>query len=150
MKLLILLLSVLLAGCTAVPQEKAKPQQQVSWELGKALFNDQKLGTTGASCSSCHPNGGTIGGKVMDMPIPDLHGSAATFPKYKQWAGREITLTEMNNFCITMIMKGEALDQDSVEMKSLEAYEFTLEGKPTSTPGYGSEAGAPGYFYPMK
>lgn len=126
----VLVLTVLLAGCTAAPQ------QEVSAELGKALFNDPKLGTTGASCNTCHPDGGTIGGEVMDMPIPDLHGSASSFPKYKEWAGRVITLAEMNNFCITMIMKGKALDPKSVEMKSLEAYEFTLKGAPAGAPGY--------------
>ncbi len=55
---------------------------------GKALFNDQKLGTTGATCNS------------------DLHGSAATFPKFKPWAGKEVTLAEMSNGCITMTRAG--------------------------------------------
>lgn len=138
MKLLVVALGILLAGCVSAPQ------QQVSAEVGKAIFNNPKLGTTEASCNSCHPNGGSIGGKVGDMPIPDLHGAAGTFPKFKQWAGKEVTLTEMNNACITMIMKGKALNPNSVEMKSLEAYEFTLKGTPTSAPAYGQPTGAPG------
>lgn len=135
MKLLLtLVLGVLLAGCVSAPQEA--PEQKVSAEVGKALFNDPKLGTTGGTCNTCHPNGGTIGGKAGDMPIPDLHGSAATFPKFKQWAGKEITLAEMNNFCITQILKGKPLDVESTEMKSLNAYLQTLEGTPTGAPGY--------------
>ncbi len=130
-------LLILLAGCAQAPPEA--PEPQVSAELGKALFNDPKLGTTGGTCNSCHPNGGTIGGKVAGMPIPDLHGSAETFPKFKEWASREITLAEMNNFCITQVLRGEPLDPNSVEMKSLEAYLRTLEGssKTPGAPGYG-------------
>lgn len=138
MKLFLFLAFVFLAGCTAAPQ------QQVSVELGRALFNDPKLGTTGGTCNSCHPDGGTIGGKVGDMPIPDLHGSAATFPKFKAWAGKEVTLAEMNNACITMMLKGKPLDIESVEMKSLEAYLHSLEGAPKGAPAYG-EATGPGY-----
>lgn len=128
---------VLLAGCAQAPPKT--PELQVSAELGKALFNDPKLGTTGGTCNSCHPNGGTVGGKVGDMPIPDLHGSAETFPKFKQWAGREVTLAEMNNFCIVQVLKGKPLDTNSVEMKSLEAYIHTLQGPAATTgaPGYG-------------
>jgi cytochrome c len=137
MKLLLTLaLSVLLAGCVSAPQEAPAPEPQVSVEQGKVIFNDPKLGTTGATCNTCHPNGGTIGGKVMDMPIPDLHGSAVTFPKFKEWAGKEITLSEMNNFCITQILKGQPLGVDSAEMQSMNAYLQTLEGTPTSAPGY--------------
>ena len=50
---------------------------------GKAIFNDPKLGKSGMSCNSCHPNGGTTGGQMMGMAIPTLKGAAATFPKYK-------------------------------------------------------------------
>jgi cytochrome c len=128
-------LLILLAGCAQAPSKA--PEPQVSAELGKALFNDPKLGTTGGTCNSCHPDGGTIGGKVAGMPIPDLHGSAETFPKFKEWAGREVTLAEMNNFCIVQVLKGQELDPNSVEMKALEAYLHTLKGP--------SKAGAPGY-----
>lgn len=140
--ILFVALLILIAGCASAPPKASTPEKKVSVELGKALFNDPKLGTTGGTCNSCHPNGGTIGGKVGDMPIPDLHGSAETFPKFKAWAGREVTLAEMNNFCITQVLKGKSLDPESVEMKSLEAYLFTLKAPSSASAG---TKGAPGY-----
>lgn len=138
MKLLIYVaFLVFLAGCAQAPAKS--PEQEVSVELGKALFNDPKLGTTGGTCNTCHPNGGTIGGKVGNMPIPDLHGSAETFPKFKEWAGKEVTLAEMNNFCITQVLKGEPIDKNGVKMKSLEAYLHSLKDSTGAkgAPGYG-------------
>lgn len=82
-------------------------------EKGKAPFNDPNLGTTGASCNSCHPNGGTTGGEFSGMKISHLHGVAATFPKYIKTANRIVTLAEMNNLCY--------------EGKDLEAYLHSLK-----------------------
>ena len=103
---------------------------------GKKHFNDPKLGgaTTGASCNSCHPGGGTSGGSVtvmgMRMAIPDVRSSAATFPKWKMGAQRVITLGEMNNGCIEMFMKGKALRLDDPKYAELAAYETSLaQGK---------------------
>ncbi|MBM3242613.1 c-type cytochrome [Candidatus Poribacteria bacterium] len=95
-------------------------------EQGKALFNDTTLGTTGMSCNSCHPDGGTAGGEMMGMKVKDLHGAAATFPKYKNQAKAVITLEQMNNMCITMPMKGRALKLDSPEAIALAAYVTSL------------------------
>ena len=62
---------------------------------GEKLFNDPKLGgaSKGISCGSCHPKGGTTGGKAeipkmhgygpFQVPIPSLIGAAASFPKFK-------------------------------------------------------------------
>lgn len=93
---------------------------------GKVLFNDPKLGKSGSSCNSCHPNGGTTGGQMMGMAIPTLKGSAATFPKYKANAKAVITLQQMNNMCIQMIMKGTPLKLDSPESVALSAYVTSL------------------------
>jgi len=90
-------------------------------EQGKALFNDTTLGSTGMSCNSCHPDGGTAGGEMMGMKAKDLHGAAATFPKYKNQTKSVITLSQMNNMCITMPMKGRALKPDSPEAIALVA-----------------------------
>ncbi|HUT73568.1 MAG TPA: hypothetical protein VM221_01885 [Armatimonadota bacterium] len=102
---------------------------------GKQVYSDPKLGTNRATCNSCHPNGGTTGGKVqamgMDVPIPTLKGSAATFPKWKMGAGRVITLGEMNNGCITMFLKGKALEPKDPRYAQLAAYVTSLsKGKP--------------------
>ncbi len=70
--------------------------QGVSVELGKKLFNDPALGTTGKSCNSCHTDGRDLS-KAGDMK----------------------ELAAMINSCITQNLKGKALDVNSVEMKSL-------------------------------
>lgn len=133
---LVVLAGVLVSGC--LPE-----RNQVAY--GKGLFNEPKLGTTGATCNSCHPNGGTIGGAFLEMPIPSLYGAAPSFPKFKQAAGREITLAEMVNLCIEIPMKGKPLKVDSEEMKALEAYLHTLKGTYVPTPDVGGAAEAPAY-----
>lgn len=106
----------------------ADPQAELAKaiEKGKALFNNTKLGKTGTSCNSCHPGGGTSGGQVMGMEIPTLKGAAATFPKYKSLAKRVITLSQMDNMFIEMIMKGKPLELGSDEAVSLAAYVTSL------------------------
>ena len=115
---------------SAISEEKAMVDAEAELkkvvEQGKALFNDTTLGTTGASCNSCHPDGGTGGGEVMGMKIKNLHGAAATFPKYKNQAKAVITLSQMNNMCITMLMKGKALKFDSPEAIALATYVTSL------------------------
>ncbi|MGB9596439.1 MAG: c-type cytochrome [Candidatus Poribacteria bacterium] len=103
---------------------------------GKVLFNDAKLGKSGSSCNSCHPNGGTTGGQMMGMAIPTLKGAAATFPKYKTNAKAVITLQQMNNMCIQMIMKGTPLKLDSADSIALAAYVTSLSnGTPVQVGG---------------
>jgi len=63
---------------------------------------------------------------MMGMAIPTLKGSAATFPKYKANAKAVITLQQMNNMCIQMIMKGTPLKLDSPESVALSAYVTSL------------------------
>lgn len=106
----------------------ADPQVELAKaiEKGEALFNDTKLGKTGTSCNSCHPGGGTSGGQMMGMEIPTLKEAAATFPRYKKPAKRVITLSQMNNMCIEMIMEGEPLKLGSDEAVALAAYVTSL------------------------
>jgi cytochrome c553 len=90
---LILLSAVLIAGLAAAAHHEP------SEGIGKALFNDPKLGSTGKSCNDCHGSG-----KGMDKA-----------------AGRE-DLDSVINTCITRALKGKALDKNSVEMRSLILY----------------------------
>ena len=62
----------------------------------------------------------------MGMVIPSLKGAAATFPKYKKPAKRVITLSQMNNICIEMVMEGEPLKLESDEAIALAAYVTSL------------------------
>ncbi|HAD04919.1 MAG TPA: cytochrome C [Desulfuromonas sp.] len=68
-------------------------------EKGKALFSDVKLGTSGQSCSSCHPDG---------------RGMAK--------AAVKTDLAETINTCIVKALKGTALDTKSVELQSMVLY----------------------------
>ncbi|OGB87756.1 hypothetical protein A3J44_04055 [candidate division WOR-1 bacterium RIFCSPHIGHO2_02_FULL_45_12] len=115
----------------AAKKEATDPLDQ-SIAHGKALFMDENLGAnmTGTSCNSCHPGGKTTGGEIqmgkMEIYIPTLVGAAATFPKYKAGAGKVVRLDQMNNMCITMIMKGKALNLESQESVDLAAYVTSL------------------------
>ena len=106
--------------------------QAATLNEGKALFSDASLGKNGQSCNSCHPGGSTTGGEAQvpmrdyKIPIPNLAGAAATFPKYKVPNDRVITLQEMNNNCIKMFMGGKALGLESEESIALNMYVSSL------------------------
>lgn len=85
-------------------------------ERGKALFNDPKLGggTSGSSCNTCHPDGKGLEGVGMK----------------KEWrtpGGTHKSLEEAVNVCITMALKGKALDVKSEQMKDIVAYLKSLK-----------------------
>ncbi len=75
-------------------------------EKGKKLFHDPGLGTTGKSCNSCHPEG-----------------------KGLEQAGSRTDLPEIINGCITIPLKGKAIDPKSAEMESLVLYIKSLGAK---------------------
>jgi cytochrome c553 len=97
-------------------------------EKGKALFNDPNLGTNGSTCGTCHP-----GGKGLEK--------SGAMDK-KEWttpAGIEKSLEDAINICITMALKGKALDKKSEKMQDLVAYIKSLGHKSPmkhSAPGY--------------
>lgn len=102
--LLIVLAAVLTTGMSGAKQHEA------SADMGKALFNDAKLGTSGKTCGSCHADG-----------------------KGLEKAGASADLEKTINACITTPLKGTALDAKSVEMKSLVLYIKSLgEKKPAA------------------
>ncbi|HEY5567873.1 MAG TPA: c-type cytochrome [Gammaproteobacteria bacterium] len=99
---------------------------------GEELFTSMTLGTNGLACASCHPRGGTTGAQQemmpgMRMPIPDLHGAAQTFPKFKVPNDAVITLAEMNNNCLVMFQRGTPLTLDSQDARDLAAYVSSLK-----------------------
>jgi len=87
-------------------------------EKGKALFNDPKLGggTSGRSCNSCHPDG-----KGLE--------DAADKKEWETPGGTRKTLEGAINICITMALKGKALDPKSAEMADIVAYIRSLKAK---------------------
>ncbi|MGA2191955.1 MAG: cytochrome c peroxidase [Nitrospirota bacterium] len=81
-------------------------EKQPSIALGKKLFEDKSLGTSGKSCASCHK--------------PDAIGGLAA---KKSWFGEEAkTLEQAINVCITGPLAGKALPEGSVEAKSMAMY----------------------------
>lgn len=98
---LLIVLSALFLVSSAIAM-----QHEASVDKGKAMFNDPKLGTTGKSCNTCHPDG-----------------------KGLEKAGARTDLENMLNGCITKGIKGKALDMKSVEMQSLVLYVKSVSAK---------------------
>jgi SoxA/TsdA, cytochrome c domain len=77
---------------------------------GNAIFHDPKKlgGTVGISCDMCHPNGSNT--------------HPETYPKYQVQLQRVALLRDMINWCLENPVKAQALPDDSVKMRALEAY----------------------------
>jgi cytochrome c len=111
------------AAETAMTAETAEVAMAGDAERGKALFMDVNLGTTGKSCESCHPEGGTKGmtGDVTTKPLTGVKdGYPGPFPMMPDKG--DMTLAQVVNACLTGPVGGEALAEDSQEMKDLIAY----------------------------
>lgn len=72
-----------------------------SLEMGKQLFNSEKLGTSGKSCATCHQDASKLKGIATNS---------------------EEDLADIINQCITGPLKGKKLETVSTEMKSLVLY----------------------------
>jgi cytochrome c len=109
---------------TAMTAETAEVAMEGNVESGKALFMNVDLGTTGKSCESCHPNGGTEGMEMEGMATKPLTGVKDKYPGVFMMLDpeKEVTLVEVINFCIVNPLGGEALAEDSQEMKDMLAY----------------------------
>lgn len=116
-------------GKLATAQMDPKAELMKSVERGKALFMDATLGTSGMSCNSCHPEGGTKEGKMGEKTIMPFDNLAAKYPKYITSAKRVMTLDQMINWCIVKAMKGEALAWDSQKLTDLTAYVASVKAK---------------------
>lgn len=91
-------------------------------DRGKTLFNDTKLGggTSGKSCGTCHPDGKGLEG-------------IGSKKEWKTPGGEFKSLEEAVNICITMALKGTALDVKSEQMKDLVSYLKTIKPKAGAT-----------------
>lgn len=107
-----------------------------SLKRGEKLFNDNTLGknSTGTSCATCHPKGGSLGsaadmewkGQAMRVAIPTLIGAAASFPKPIGPMKVTSTVGGQNNMCIMTFLKGTPLDLNTQEAVDIEAYVYSL------------------------
>jgi len=130
-----------------MPAEKVAAMKKMMMEMqpdtlnaslkrGEKLFTDNTLGnnSTGTSCATCHPKGGSSGGAAnmewkgpaMKVAIPTLMGAAASFPKPIGPMKVTSTVGGQNNMCIMTFLKGAPLDLNSQEATDLEAYVYSL------------------------
>ena len=79
--------------------------------MGKKMWNDENLGTTGLSCASCH----------TDYELLNL-GKNQNYPHYVEIVGDVVTLDQMINFCMINPMKAKQFDKNSKELTALAAY----------------------------
>lgn len=105
-----------MARLSGVSAEKAA---EIEW--GRRLFDETPLYSSAGvksriSCSNCHLEGG-----IAPYGLAVV-GSAQTFPQYSKRAGRQITLEDRVEECMTRSEDGDALPVDGREMKAIVAY----------------------------
>jgi cytochrome c len=109
---------------TAMTVETAEVALEGDVERGKALFADVNLGTTGKSCESCHPNGGTEGLEAEGITTKPLTGVKDRYPGVFAVIDpeKEVSLGEVVNFCLENPVGAEPWAEDSQDMKDMLAY----------------------------
>ncbi len=76
--------------------------------MGKRLWEDASIGSSGVSCATCHPSGQGL--------------YSEPYPKYIAMTKDFVTLDQMINFCMKNPMKGDYLPWNSREMTALASY----------------------------
>ncbi|MCK9914108.1 c-type cytochrome [Microbacteriaceae bacterium K1510] len=77
------------------------------------------------ACSNCHLMAGT---KKFGIPLFGLFGE---FPQYSARSGRDISIEDRINACMTRSMNGRAMPNDAPEMQAIVAYvKFLSTGVP--------------------
>ena len=154
---IILIMSCLMLSAglysSAIAEDKPNEMMQKMMKMGKAnfekslengeeLYGDSSLGTTGLTCTSCHPRGGTAGGRaemehkgmIMRPKIPTLKEAAASFPAPRGPEQKVVSLKGMNNLCIKSFLKGKPLDENSQDATDLANYVSTFGKNAPLTP----------------
>ena len=98
----------ILLGAVLAVSACASAEKKPSASDGEKLFNDPKLSgsVNASSCATCHPDGKGLE-KVFENP----------------------KLVSVINACISGPLKGQALEENSVEMQSLKEYVESLGGE---------------------
>jgi cytochrome c len=78
-------------------------------DRGKAHFNNSAFAEGKKSCSTCHPNGRGLAG-------------AGTKTAFSIMGGEQNSLEDVINVCIVNANKGNAIEDNSVEMQELVSY----------------------------
>jgi len=90
--------------------------------MGRRLWKDKSLGTSGFSCNTCHPGGAGLKKKP--------------YPKYIKMPNDIVTMDQMINYCVLNPMKGKALPWNSQKMTALAGYiaSHSRGGSPAMNP----------------
>jgi len=79
--------------------------------LGKKMWSNESLGTSGMACLSCH----------ADHELLNL-GRNQNFPHFVKMVGDVVTLDQMINYCMVNPMKGKQFEKNSKELTAMAAY----------------------------
>ncbi|MDQ6969558.1 MAG: hypothetical protein Q9M16_03515 [Mariprofundus sp.] len=84
-------------------------QQAVA--LGKKMWSDESLGTSGVACLSCH----------AEYDLLHLERNQ-NFPHFVKMVGDVVSLDQMINYCMLNPMKGNQFEKNSKELTAMAAY----------------------------
>ena len=101
-------------GATPIREKAIKDPAKLA-SKGASLWGDASLGTSGNSCSTCHPNGAGL--------------KSTPWPKFISMADDTLTVDQMINFCMLNPMKAKPLEWNSQKMTALAAYVAANSGK---------------------
>jgi len=79
--------------------------------LGKKLWADESLGTSGVACLSCHADN-----ELLNFDKKE------SFPHYVNMVSDVVSLDQMINYCMMNPMKGKAFPKNSKEQTAMAAY----------------------------
>ena len=103
-RVLLLMLLIFAFSFTLVSAKNHTPE-----ERGKAHFDNPAFAGGQKSCSTCHPNGRGL-------------GEAGAKTAFSIMGGQQNSLEETVNACIVNANKGNAINNESVEMQELVSY----------------------------
>jgi len=98
------------AGPTPIRKPAFNSFQEAA-DLGKKMWNDESLGTSGLSCLSCH----------ADYEMLNLDRNQ-NFPHFVKMTNDVVTLDQMINYCMINPMKGKQFEKNSKELTAMAAY----------------------------
>ena len=98
------------AGPTPIRKPAFKSFQEAA-DMGKKMWNDEALGTSGLACLSCH----------ADYEMLNLDKNQ-NFPHFVKMTSDVVTLDQMINYCMINPMKGKQFEKNSKELTAMAAY----------------------------
>lgn len=84
---------------------------QQAVDVGRKMWNDDTLGTSGVACLACHADHARLN---LDKN--------QNFPHYVKMVGDVVTLDQMINYCMLNPMQGKPFAADSRELTAMAAY----------------------------